>query len=121
MPFREKLRKTFSRNSTAGQNDEHRESIHYQPGEKIPYKYRRPVAKEHQDKLESFSFSNAWRRMSHVSQYSPMASRQGSVTSAVRRSIGGRRQNSCIGPMGEDYLDGKWMLSIAPFATRQIS
>lgn len=115
MPFREKLKKTFSRHSTSSENSENssttsktrsrKNSTYYQPGETIPYKYRRPVAKEHKEKLEAFSFANAWRRRSHQSLYSPMGSRmpsrQGSIASAVRRSIGSRRGDSTVGPMGE--------------------
>jgi hypothetical protein len=59
-------------------------SLYYQPGEKIPYKYLRPVEKSHKDNLEGFSWTKAWRRKSNQSQYSPhgsrMPSRAGSAT-----------------------------------------
>jgi hypothetical protein len=49
----------------------------YKPGERIPYKYRRPVDKKHKETLEAFNFADAWneRRKSFASQYSPMGSR----------------------------------------------
>jgi len=49
--------------------------LYYQPGEKIPYKYKRPVDPAHQAQLEAFSFATSWRRTSIASQYSPMGSR----------------------------------------------
>jgi hypothetical protein len=118
IPFREKLKKTFSRHSTSGENSSdsatRKNSNFYQPGEHIPYKYKRPVQKEHKEKLESFSFAKAWRRRSHQSVYSPMGSRmpsrQGSIASAMRRSIGSRRDGGSIGPMGErsSVSDGRF-------------
>jgi hypothetical protein len=88
MGVRERLKKTFSRrNSTATtptstsskDPSDRSNSIWYQPGEKIPYKYRRPVEPEHKAKLDGFSWTNAWRRKSHQSQYSPMGSRMPSL------------------------------------------
>lgn len=39
-------------------------------------KYRAPPKKEHKEKLEAFSFSDAWnRRKSYQSTYSPMGTR----------------------------------------------
>lgn len=125
MAFREKLKKTFSRNHSAG-NSENSSTLsktnskqnsrrssndknhqYYKPGEKIPQpKYRRPVDPEHKARLEAFSFANAWRRMSSQSQYSPMGSRmpsrRGSVISNMRKSIGSRRANGSIGPGPDD-------------------
>jgi hypothetical protein len=81
MPFRERIKKTFRRNSsTASQNKEHDPSdlsspLYYQPGEKIPYKYRRPVEPTHKAKLDGFSWGAAWRRKSAQSMYSPHGSR----------------------------------------------
>ncbi|KAF2104160.1 hypothetical protein NA57DRAFT_51005 [Rhizodiscina lignyota] len=106
MPFRERLRKTFSRNSSSGNSDtsslsktntngttlDYRTNPNvYKPGEKMPpLKYRRPVAKEHKEHLEAFSFAKAWRRRSHQSMYSPMGSRMpsraGSVTTGPSRN-----------------------------------
>ncbi|KAF1986766.1 hypothetical protein K402DRAFT_420831 [Aulographum hederae CBS 113979] len=68
----------------------------YQPGEKMPpLKYRRPVAKEHKEKLEAFSFGTAWRRKSHQSIYSPkgsrMPSRGNSFSTLGRKSLQMRR------------------------------
>ena len=117
MPFRERLKKTFSRNSTSGdgsstvsKSSSRQNSNIYQPGEKIPYKYRRPVAKDHKDKLNAFSFAGAWRRQSNQSQYSPMGSRlpsrRGSIASAIRKSIGNRPWNSNAGPVSERLNGG---------------
>ncbi|TKA23778.1 hypothetical protein B0A50_07060 [Salinomyces thailandicus] len=38
-------------------------------------KYRKPPTKEHKERLEAFSFSDAWRRKSYQSTYSPMGTR----------------------------------------------
>jgi hypothetical protein len=77
------------------------ESNIYQPGEKMPpLKYRRPVAPEHKEKLEAFSWAKAWRRHSAQSIYSPMGSRmpsrKTSYSTLGRRSlsIGGRKSRS---------------------------
>lgn len=126
MAFREKLKKTFSRNQSSGNSEnsstlsktnskqnsrrnskDNKNHQYYKPGEKIPQsKYRRPVDPAHKAQLESFSFAKAWRRMSNQSQYSPMGSRlpsrRGSVISSMRKSIGSRRGNSSIGPGPED-------------------
>lgn len=84
----------------------------YQPGEKMPQpKYRRPVPKEHKEKLENFSFSNAWRRSSQQSgDYSPMGSRapsrRGSLASVFgvggRKSFQSRRGESHVGSTVEE-------------------
>ena len=73
----------------------------YKPGEVMPkQKYRGPVNKEHKEKLDAFSFGNAFRRRnSDHSQYSPMGSRlpsrRGSLFS--RKSLGlGSRQPSHV-------------------------
>lgn len=91
MPFRERLKKTFSRSSSDGlslsqtnTNGSRKDSSVYQPGEKMPpLKYRRPVAKEHKEHLEAFNFAKAWRRRSHQSIYSPMGSRMPSRAGSV--------------------------------------
>ncbi|OCL06086.1 hypothetical protein AOQ84DRAFT_224160 [Glonium stellatum] len=82
MTFRQRVKRAFTRSSTSsGDNSlsksaSRKDSNVYQPGEKMPpLKYRRPVAKEHKEKLEAFSFASAWRRKSDHSQYSPMGSR----------------------------------------------
>jgi hypothetical protein len=107
MPFREKarvIRKKFSRgsSSTSGTSSEasstlgddhtpHTTHCCYKPGEKIPYKYRRPVDKAHKEKLEAFCFSSAWneRRKSLTSQYSPMGSRLPSRRNSIEMHMGG--------------------------------
>lgn len=93
MVFRERareIRKKFSRGSstTSGTSSgssstrssdttSHTTHTMYKPGERIPYKYRRPVDKKHKETLEAFNFADAWneRRKSFASQYSPMGSR----------------------------------------------
>jgi hypothetical protein len=80
MPFRERLKKTFRRSSSIAEPkiydpSDRTCSLYYQPGEKIPYKYRRPVEPEHKAHLDSFQFPKAWKRRSNASQYSPMGSR----------------------------------------------
>lgn len=89
----------------------------YQPGEKIPQpKYRRPVQKEHKEKLENFSFSNAWRKSSQQSgDYSPMGSRapsrRGSLASIFgvggRKSFQSRRGESTVEEGEGDDTDVK--------------
>lgn len=108
MPLRERareIRKKFSRGSseTSGASSEasstmgdeltrHTTHTVYRPGEKIPYKYRRPVDKAHKEKLEAFSFSSAWneRPKSFASQYSPMGSRFPSPRSSMEMLAGAR-------------------------------
>lgn len=98
MPFRERLKKTFSRRSSATPSQasdrsgpDRNSSLFYQPGEKLPIKYRRPAEPSHMAKLEGFSFGNAWRRRSFHSQYSPMGSRlpsrQNSISSPSNAPI----------------------------------
>lgn len=55
-------------------------------------KYRAPVKKEHKEKLDSFNWGTAWRRRSHISEYSPMGSRMPSRRGSLlsRKSIGGK-------------------------------
>ncbi|EKG12561.1 hypothetical protein MPH_10311 [Macrophomina phaseolina MS6] len=88
MAFRERVKRVLGRNSSSksssssslskkpsksAEDENHR---YYLPGEKMPpMKYRRPVAKEHKEKLEAFNFEKAWRRRSQQSVYSPMGSR----------------------------------------------
>lgn len=48
-------------------------------------KYRAPPQKEHKEKLEAFSFADAWRRKSFQSQHSPMGTRAPSRRNSSRR------------------------------------
>jgi hypothetical protein len=57
-------------------------------------KYRAIPKKEHKDKLDAFSFPEAWRRRSFQSQYSPMGTRAPSR----RNSLVASRQNSTFSP-----------------------
>lgn len=72
----------------------------YKPGEAMPRpKYRAQPKKEHKDKLDAFSFGDAWRRKSFQSQHSPMGtrapSRRNSIFSVVRKkSASGRSMGS---------------------------
>lgn len=106
MPIRERIRKAFkssspssslrkssTQKSDATVRDPRWPSNVYAPGEPMPRpKYRAPVKKEHKEKLESFSFGSAWRRRSHVSEYSPMGSRMPSRAPSLlsRKSFGGK-------------------------------
>ncbi|KAK1087796.1 hypothetical protein LTR33_000873 [Friedmanniomyces endolithicus] len=87
MPFREKAKALFRRkdsaadslSKTTSSSNSSRErwpSNIYKPGETMPRpKYRKPPTKEHKEKLDSFSFGDAWRRKSFQSNYSPMGTR----------------------------------------------
>ncbi|KAE9979865.1 hypothetical protein EG328_000623 [Venturia inaequalis] len=113
MPFRAKLRKTFSRNShrssqssadtssSYGSSSSNNVDV-YKPGEKIPQKYRRPVDKAHKAMLDSYrmdfgeSSGSSSSRRSFQSECSPMGSRMPSRRnsidmSATRRAPVGRR------------------------------
>ncbi|KAL8830273.1 MAG: hypothetical protein Q9191_001526 [Dirinaria sp. TL-2023a] len=104
MPFRERVKRAFGRSiSEDGSNLTQTESKAstkkakkpktpnnvYKPGEVMPkQKYRGPVNKEHKEKLDAFSWGNAFRRRdSDQSQYSPMGSRLPSR----RNSLFGRK------------------------------
>ena len=77
MPLREKAKNLFkskgrgdslSKTSTNESSRERWPSNVYQPGEVMPQpKYRRPPRKEHTEKLEAFSFADAWRKKSFQS------------------------------------------------------
>lgn len=117
MAFRERIKKALRKaspssslsKSSSKENTKDRErwpSNVYKPGEPMPRpKYRAPVKKEHKEKLESFSFASAWRRMSFVSEYSPMGTRMPSRRPSLisRKSFGARssmsksRRNSVAG------------------------
>ena len=77
----------------------------YKPGETPPSKYRGPWNQAHQDKLQSFSFSNAFgRRKSSqgASDYSPTASRRQSTATTGRKSMQKPRQPSHVGQVVEN-------------------
>jgi len=112
MPFRERVRRALGRGNSSStgsdsgsflsKTDSRKNSSIYQPGEKMPpMKYRRPVDKAHKEKLESFSFANAWRRKSFQSQYSPMGSRmpsrRNSIVTMGRKSFQASRKPSALG------------------------
>lgn len=86
MPLREKAKNFFKRRTSQSDSlskTSSKESSRdrwpsnvYKPGESMPKpKYRRPPEKAHKDKLDSFSFGEAWRRKSFQSQHSPMGTR----------------------------------------------
>ncbi|QDS77579.1 hypothetical protein FKW77_001572 [Venturia effusa] len=106
MPFRAKLRKTFSRTSNrSSQSSADTSSSYassstnvdvYKPGEKIPQKYRRPVDKAHKAMLEAYQMDfgggSTGRRSSFQSECSPMGSRMPSRRNSIeRRAPIGRR------------------------------
>ncbi|KAF2461779.1 hypothetical protein BDY21DRAFT_367975 [Lineolata rhizophorae] len=96
MPVRDRFRRVFGRSgdhgrgsSSSGSGEGDPNHRYYKPGEVVPQpKYRRPVAKEHKEALEAFSFAKAWRRKSDQSQYSPMGTRR---NSANRSDVGAGR------------------------------
>lgn len=113
MPFRARLKKTFSRTSRSSQSSSEisstlsgssgkRASNVYQPGEKIPQKYRRPVDKAHKEKLDAytFNFGEPSGRRSFQSVYSPMGSRmpsrRNSIELPMKRAAIGRRGASFV-------------------------
>ena len=111
MPFRAKMKRAFGRDSSEEGTDapkkEKKQKLPdnvYKPGEPMPRpKYRGPWDKEHQDKLTSFSFANAFgRRKSEQSEYSPMGSklpsRRGSFLNMGRKSFARSRQQSHVDP-----------------------
>jgi len=114
MPFRARLKKTFSRNSRSSHSSSDtsstlsgssgkRASNVYQPGEKIPQKYRRPVDKAHKEKLEAFTFAfgveSCRRQRSFQSLYSPMGSRMPSRRNSIEHI-----KREAIGPRGGSFL-----------------
>ena len=107
MPFRERAKALFkprSRSDSLSKSSskdsssprERWPSNVYKPGETMPRpKYRRPPEKAHKEKLDAFSFGDAWRRKSYQSTYSPMGtrapSRRNSIFSIGRKSSVGRK------------------------------
>jgi hypothetical protein len=103
MPFRERAKALFrkrgsdsdslSKISSKNSSRDRWPSNVYKPGEPMPRpKYRRPPTKEHKEKLESFSFADAWRRKSFQSQYSPMGTRLPSRRNSFL-SMGSRKKS----------------------------
>ncbi|KAM3422666.1 hypothetical protein BST61_g154 [Cercospora zeina] len=105
MAIREKVRFFFKSKSKSDRDsqtsgvsskasDERWPSNVYRPGEPMPRpKYRAPPKKEHKDKLEAFSFADAWRRKSFQSQYSPMGTRAHSRRNSVAKAPASRRSS----------------------------
>jgi len=108
MPFRARLKKTFSRNSTSGSEESSLSGSNpnvYGPGDKMPVpKYRRPVEKHHKEKLEAFSFATAWGRKSIGSLYSPMGSRMPSRKNSAEPQVG-RRSRTFARQDPEEEMD----------------
>lgn len=101
MPFRERAKRLFkssSRSDSSSKTDssssrERWPSNVYKPGEPMPRpKYRAVPKKEHTEKLESFSFADAWRKKSFQSTYSPMGTRAPSRRNSLfsRKSFSGK-------------------------------
>ncbi|PPJ50658.1 hypothetical protein CBER1_05268 [Cercospora berteroae] len=105
MAIREKVKFLFKSKSKSDRDsqtskgsskasDERWPSNVYKPGEPMPRpKYRAPPKKEHKDKLEAFSFADAWRRKSFQSQYSPMGTRAPSRRNSVAKTPASRRSS----------------------------
>ena len=127
MPFRAKMKRAFGRDSpeegsdqaqTNGKVSDKKKKKQklpdnvYKPGEVMPRpKYRGPYDKEHQDKLTSFNFANAFtRRKSDYSEYSPMGSklpsRRGSFLGIGRKSFARSRQPSYVDPALMESKEG---------------
>lgn len=101
MPFREKAKRLFkssSRSDSLSKTDssssrERWPSNVYKPGEPMPRpKYRAIPKKEHTEKLEAFSFADAWRKKSFQSSYSPHGTRAPSRRNSLfsRKSFSGK-------------------------------
>lgn len=97
---------TLSKSSTQASDRERWPSNVYKPGEPMPRpKYRAVPKKEHKEKLEAFSFAEAWRRKSFQSQYSPMGTRAPSRRNS-REQTGASRRSSFLS-MGRKSFSGK--------------
>ncbi|EOD42976.1 Srsf protein kinase 1 [Neofusicoccum parvum] len=136
MAFRERVKRALGRNSSSKssssssslskQGSKSDSSVWYQPGEKMPPpKYRRPVAKEHKEKLEAFNFQKAWRRRSEQSQYSPMGSkypsRRNSMTAPRRQVIEDLNDAGDVGNVGlspQHTREGTRLKSVASRSER---
>lgn len=95
----------LSKSSTQASSERERwPSNVYKPGEPMPRpKYRAPPKKEHKERLESFTFAEAWRRKSFQSQYSPMGTRAPSRRNSSRQQS---RRSSWIS-LGRKSFSGK--------------
>ncbi|EME85825.1 uncharacterized protein MYCFIDRAFT_88431 [Pseudocercospora fijiensis CIRAD86] len=94
----------LSKTSTQASDRERWPSNVYKPGEPMPRpKYRAPPKKEHKERLEAFSFTEAWRRKSFQSQYSPMGTRAPSRNNSTRQPS---RRSSWIS-LGRKSSDGR--------------
>ncbi|EME47827.1 hypothetical protein DOTSEDRAFT_124512 [Dothistroma septosporum NZE10] len=94
----------LSKSSTQASDRDRWPSNVYKPGEPMPRpKYRAPPKKEHKEKLESFSFAEAWRRRSFQSQYSPMGTRAPSRRNSSKHPS---RRNSWLS-IGRKSFSGK--------------
>ncbi|KXT08849.1 hypothetical protein AC579_1482 [Pseudocercospora musae] len=94
----------LSNTSTQASDRERWPSNVYRPGEPMPRpKYRAPPKKEHKERLEAFSFTEAWRRKSFHSQYSPMGTRAPSRRNSSRQPS---RRSSWIS-LGRKSFSGK--------------
>ena len=99
-----------SSKSSKKPKDERPDNV-YKPGEPMPKpKYRGPYNKEHQEKLSSFSFADAWkpRRKSDQSLYSPLGSKLPSRLSSQVGSLKSRK--SYIGPRSRQQSHVEGML-----------
>lgn len=142
MPFREKAKALFkkrrsdslSKTSSSNSSSERWPSNVYKPGEPMPRpKYRQPPKKEHKEKLDAFSFADAWRRKSFQSQYSPMGtrapSRRASFLSIARRKSGGstiHSRNNSVTSSDHDWTNTQQRrreghgAALAPTLTNQV-
>lgn len=118
MPFRARVKKVFGRSGSGSPHDSSSlkqskatESNVYGPDEPIPKsKYRGPVDSKHKETLEAFSFSNAFRRKSTQSLYSPFGSRMPSRNNSLgndnsRAPYASKRRKSQFGQLTEDPDD----------------
>lgn len=126
MPFREKIKKALGQaNSTSPSNpsstlstrtwkkrkeDEKYPDHVYRPSEPMPpLKYRGLVDRQHQKRLESFSFGSALeviRRHSATSQYSPRGSRMPSRRGSVGTETGSAGERPDSGIASRKVSDG---------------
>ncbi|TKA81024.1 hypothetical protein B0A55_02486 [Friedmanniomyces simplex] len=119
MPFREKAKAIFrrknsgadslSKTSSSNSSRERWPSNVYKPGETMPRpKYRKPPTKEHKEKLEAFSFGDAWKRKSYQSNYSPMGTRAPSRRNSLfsRKSYSKSSRGNSISSLADGEKGG---------------
>lgn len=84
-------------------------------------KYRAPVQPEHKEKLEAFSFADAWRKKSFQSTYSPMGTRAPSRRASLfsRKSFTGRSRKSFSGRSTGGRSEGGRTGSVASETTEK--